>query len=81
MTKIFENELYELQKLPKNFDYDTCFKCKSDEFEAESPYCADLLEGWEIRTCDHCEAKWELSLYKNGIYFYGEDETEVQFNR
>ncbi|TEW56586.1 hypothetical protein E2R68_00690 [Psychromonas sp. RZ22] len=80
MTTIYENELYELQEMPKDYDNEKCRKCGSDDYGRDAPDEAELLEGWEIRTCWGCGSKWELSLYKNGIYFYGEDGAEVLFN-
>ena len=81
MTLIYENELYELQEIPKNYNHEKCHKCGSEYYGSDTPDGAELLEGWELRTCWGCGSKRELSLYKNGICFYGEDETEVKFNQ
>lgn len=80
MVKLYENKLYKLQDIPKDYNHEKCNKCGSEYYGIESPDEADLLEGWEVRTCFGCCSKRELSLYKNGIYFYGEDEKEVVFN-
>lgn len=70
-------ELYELQEIPKSYDLETCFRCGSDEYEVACPDWAVFTDGWEQRTCCKCSAQWELSFYKNSIYFLGETNYEL----
>ncbi|MFA0318075.1 hypothetical protein AB4521_23430 [Vibrio cyclitrophicus] len=81
MTKIFENEIYKLNELPEDYDYDLCHRCGSNDFEEDLNSPSTVTNPFYKRTCSKCDSQWDVNFNRKWVYFFGEDETEVKFNQ